>query len=345
MVSYRMIKSISYSLLVVIIFTAVHSCSVLGKQPPEWSSGMFSPDGKYYVYTFSVFFVNQYSKRGNATFRSGSSTSYLQIIDCKTGKKLLKEPLKSANLLTISNIENNHVWLVSYKISKFWAPALFTIDDLKMTFSAEDLMKINPSVPMKMKLINFYENPTGNSGGIFEAVDGRQYLINPETGKFIITTASTERIEKKDADCYQLSDRIEDIRLGTGTRKKLMKGKIESKEDFINPRFLTLDNTDQKMKAPLTIYKNNFFVLSNVFTSDNIEKQLSCIDKDSLKMKWSITIPQKENDGKNYNKERFFIEGDQMLVANTLNLCRIDLQSGRVIATYALFENKEDKKN
>ena len=102
------------------------SCSEIGTQPPVWKSGMFSPDGKYYVYTWTEMYITQYSKRGNSTFRSGSSTTYLQIIDCTNGQKLLSKPLKSAEMLTIADIENNHVWLVSYEISKRWAPACRT---------------------------------------------------------------------------------------------------------------------------------------------------------------------------------------------------------------------------
>ena len=345
MVFHQSIKSISSSLLAVIILIALNSCSAIGKQPPEWTSGMFSPDGKYYVYTWSEFFVNQYSKRGNATFRSGSSTSYLQIIDCNTGKKLLQEPFKSKNLLTISNIENNHVWLVSYNISKYWAPALFNIDRLQMTYSAEDIMKMNPSVPMKMHVIQFYKNNSGKPGGIFEAVDGRQYLINPETGKFSVITPSGERINEKDDDCYQITDRIEGINLGTGTRIKMIKGKVQSKDDFINPHFLAIDENELDRRASPTIYKNNFFVLSPVFTSDKREMQLSCIQHDNLDTKWIISLPQNENENNKYNKERFFLNGDQMLVANTSNVCKIDVQNGRIITSYVLFETKDDKKN
>ncbi len=321
------------------------SCSEIGTQPPVWKSGMFSPDGKYYVYTWTEMYITQYSKRGNSTFRSGSSTTYLQIIDCTNGQKLLSKPLKSAEMLTIADIENNHVWLVSYEISKRWAPALFDIDSLKMTFSAKDLISINPSIPMKMQVIGYYNNDSDKSGGLFEAADGRQYIIDPHTGKFLETTPSRERIDTKDENCYQTTNRIKDIRLGEGTRKKLMKGNLESKDDFINPEFLALIKNEDEMHATPTIYKNNFFVLSPSFTTDKKEMQLTIMDQDSLSSQWAIALPQNDNEDHTYNKERFFLQGDKFLVANTSNICVIDLQKGTIINTYPLFDIKEKSKN
>ncbi|MEO8117223.1 MAG: hypothetical protein ABI653_06190 [Bacteroidota bacterium] len=323
----------------------LNSCSEIGTQPPIWKSGMFSPDGKYYVYSWTEFFVNQYSKRGNATFRSGSSTTYLQIIDCMNGRKLLDKPLKSPEMLTIADIANNHVWLVSYEISKRWAPALFDIDSLKMTYSASDLMNINPAIPMKMQVIGFYNNDSGKPGGVFEAADGRQYLIDPHSGKFLETTASRERIDTKDENCYQTTNNIKDIRMGEGTRKKLMKGNLESKDDFISPEFLALVKNADEMHATPTIYSNNFFVLSPAFTTDKKEMQLTCLDKDSFTTQWSIALPQNENEDHTYNKERFFLQGDKLLVANTSNICVIDLLKSSISATYPLFDVKEKSKN
>ena len=73
--------------------------------------------------------------------------------------------------------------------------------------------------------------------------------------------------------------------------------------------------------------------------------QLSCIQHDNLDTKWIISLPQNENENNKYNKERFFLNGDQMLVANTSNVCKIDVQNGRIITSYVLFETKDDKKN
>lgn len=323
----------------------LNSCSEIGTQPPVWQSGMFSPDGKYYVYTWTEFFVNQYSKRGNATFRSGSSTTYLQIIDCTNGKKLLDKPLKSPEMLTIADIENNHVWLVSYEISKRWGPALFNLDSMRMTFSAKDLMNINPAIPMKMQVISFYNNNSGKTGGVFEAADGRQYLIDPQTGKFSETPASREMIYEKDENCYQTSNSIEDISMSGNTRRKLLKGKLESHDDFISPKFLALEKREEDMHDEPTIYKNNFFVLSPSFTTDKKEMQLTCLDKDNLTTQWAIALPQNENEDHTYDKERFFLRGDQMLVANTSGICVIDLQKGSITTTYTLFDIKEKSKD
>ncbi|MFZ1800184.1 MAG: hypothetical protein WAU24_10010 [Chitinophagaceae bacterium] len=334
-------KTIFYSLFAACVFFVLHGCSDMGKQPPVWESGMFSPDGKYYVYTWSEIFITQYSKRGNSTFSSGSSTSYLQIIDCATGRKLLEKPLESSEKLTIAEIEDNHVWLVSYEISKRWAPAMFDINSLKMAFSAKDLIQINPSIPMKMQTISFYNNTSGQPGAIFQAVDGRQYVINPQTGKFSFVAQSGERIDTKDETCYQATSSLKDIREVGGTRKKLAKENIESPDDFINPKFLSLEKNENNLHPDPTMYKNNFFVLSPAFTTDNKDMQLTCIDKDSLTTQWSIALPQDINDDKKYNNERFFMESDQLYVANTSNLFVIDLAKGIIKTSYPLFEIKE----
>jgi len=334
-------KTIFYSLVAAYAFFLLHSCSFMGKQPPVWESGMFSPDGKYYAYTWSEMFITQYSKRGNSTFRSGSSTSYFQIIDCATGRKLLDKPLESTEKLTIAEIENNHVWIVSYEISKRWAPALYDINSLKMTFSANDLIKINPAIPMKMQVIRFYKNNSGKPGAVFQAVDGRQYLIDPETGKFSVTAPSKESIDNKDETCYQTISSVKGIREDGGARKKLVKENLESQDDFINPKFLCLEKNEDDIHPEPTMYRNNFFVLSPAFTTDNKEMQLTGIDKVSLATQWSIALPQNENDDKKYNKERFFMNGAQLFVANTSTLFVIDLSKGSIKNSYQLFETKE----
>ncbi|MBS1729988.1 MAG: hypothetical protein JSS67_04335 [Bacteroidetes bacterium] len=318
-------------------------CSSIGTQPPQWHSGMFSPDGKYYVYTWEEFFVNQYSQRGGATFRAGSTTTYLQVMDCKSGKKILDKPIKSPEILTIVDIENNHVWLQSYEISKSWSPALFDLNTMKMAFSAKDLAAINPSVPMKMGVIRFFKNSPGKSGGFFEATDGRQYIIDPQTGKYQESAPSKQSIETKDQKCYQTNSSLKGFNLSTGTRKKISNKFQESSDDFISPKFLNLQKENENMRDSVTLYQNNFFVLSPSFTTDDKDMLLTCINKDSLNTIWSVALPQNENEDHSYDKERFFLQDKFLMVANTSGLIVIDLPKGSIHALYPFFDiNKKE---
>ena len=314
----------------------------LGEQPAQWGSGMFTPDGKYYVYTYNIRNVNQYSSRGGSSFSSGTNTSYLQVMDCITGKTLLKKPVKTNELLTIMDVDNKYVWLDTYKISDRRAAALYQIGDEKLKFSGDDIVKLNPSIPLEKKesRLNFYENTTGKEGVVVEAIDGRQYLINPESRKLSLSELSRKGIDAKDEDNMQVESRLANYDVSGETRKKLVtkdKPAIISNEDFINPRLLVQKESDLKGKALPILHKDNLFVLSSNFTTNDKNYQLAMMDSKSLKTIWMIDLPQEEQEMNNYKKERFFLKDSRLLVANATNFLTIDLEKGAILGNIPLF--------
>ena len=320
-------------------------CDFMGNQPPQWQSGMFTPDGKFYVYTYGQVFVTQYQKRGGSTFSSGILTSYLQVIDCASGKKMLEKPLKSKEMINIETIEGNQVALWSYKLGDSqYSPAVFDLGSLTMKFNAEDLKKLNPNIPMKN--VNLYfANTSTQPGIIFEADDGRKYIINPETGKISTIAGDFERVDMKSNDCYQTDSSVKGYSKTSGTRQKITKGTWKSAEaistdDFIDPDFLTLDKNSQTNEAELTFYNNNFFILSPISTSGKKQMQISMLDKSTLKTQWIIELPQNETERNNYNHERFSLQGNKLYVANSTNVIVIDLDKGILSAKYPLFQEK-----
>src|SRR5690606_7894266 len=102
---------------------------------------------------------------------------------------------------------------------------------------------------------------------------------------------------------FQVSDRISSRQFGTkeinGSRQSITtnNGKTISQDDFIEVSFLTLSKNKTAAAhsdASITYYKNNFFVLSPIASDNEVDMELSMLDKTSLKTIWKIQLPQKK---------------------------------------------------
>lgn len=346
----KKIKYFSRLIALFIVLSQFSGCGVMGEQAAKWESGMFSPDGKYYVYTYSNMFITQYSKKGGSTTRIGSITYYIQTIDCITGKKLLEKPLESKEQIKISNIIGDYAMFSSYDMDKrFSTPSIFDLKSKKMKFATDDIRKINPSIPLT-NVTQFFDNVSGTKEFIVEGDDGRKYAINPTSGKASIAIDEFTRLKNKFLSFYQEARSVKGYFLLGDTRKKIGKGKnwknpeILSDEDFISPKYLMIDKTNRTAEDKITIYDNHFFVLSNVSTNGDKEMQVSMIDDNTLKTKWSFILPQGHQEMNNYNKERFYLKDNQLFVANSTYLMNIDLDKGKIVKQTELFKiiNKEE---
>lgn len=311
-------------------------------QVPQWESGMFTPDGKYYAYTYNSLIINQPSKRGGlARFRPGSNNYYLQIIDCATGEKLLEKPFKSKELLVITDIKDNNIWLWTYNADDDnISPALFDLKSKKMAFGSKNIRKINPNVSLK-NAPTFYRNIETGNAGIIEGDDGRKYQINPNTGILSLADGKFDIVENKSGTCYQSKSSVDGYLTTLETRKKIFTGsrnniELESKIDFLNPEFLAWDKFAEK-PGTLQRYNNNFFIISS---SDRVEKkemQLTMMDPKLLEAKWTISLPQEEQKDKTYNKERFAIVGNKLFISNATNFISVDVDKGIIVLNHSLF--------
>ena len=120
--------------------------SGLGKQAVQWESGMFSPDGKYYVYTYKTQYVLNYDSRRGSQVRYDF---YLQVLDVITGEKLLDKAFESKEDIQIVGMSEQDILLWSYVIGKnTYSPAIFSLNTKAMKFSTKALRKLNPEVPI-----------------------------------------------------------------------------------------------------------------------------------------------------------------------------------------------------
>jgi len=203
--------------VITVMFTTVP-----GKKAPDWHSGDFSPNGRYYAYIYLVYTVTGYSRTGNVQFISGSSTYYLQIIDCETGGKLLKKPVKFKLEANILQVDDEYVWISTVDYNRNAGDILmFDLRSLEMKFGAGDLASLNPDISFPQ--YNRFFLPLGGDDGygpIFEATDGRKYRINPDSGRFSVVPGNDFRqLGAGDDDCRQLLDfGNENIRLSGSPR-------------------------------------------------------------------------------------------------------------------------------
>lgn len=333
------IKNIIFSLIALLSVLFLHSC----QQAPHWESGMFSEDGKYYAYTYSVVTITSKQTRGGASSSQGSIKNYLQVINLATGKTMLQEPYRSKGMLWLRDIENDLIWLYNLNISDGVAtPVLYDIPAQKVRFNAEDLIEINPAIFAK-SISRFYKDTVGGTVYV-EAADGRKYRIDPATGKASVATGNFVPIQDKNYYSYQTKSSMDGYSTIGDTRQSIIKtgrgnSGVKSNDDFINPQFLVINKWELTDDRPATEYNQAFFIISNNSTTDAREKQLTLLDKNTLQTKWSTALPQEEQ-SMNYEKERFLLKGNQLYVANATNLLVIDADKGNIVQNYSLFKPK-----
>ena len=311
---------------------------LIGLQPADWKSGCFSPDGKYYVYTYSIMNIQHYSSKQGSL---GSIKYYLQVLNSATGDAVLKAPLELDRSAKIIDIQNDQVWLSIYDLKQGWTlPALYITGENKLKYTAEDIAKLNPSFDLlKSKTsIRSLVNPTGRPGILVEAPDGRPYLIDPHTARFelIQISAPSKLLDLKSDQDVDLQLSIQGFDKQGGTRKKILKKMrppVYSNQDYIDPYFLTTPGNENKLYC----FQPYFFILSSKLTTGEQARQLSMLDTTSLQQIWTLDLPQGEQSDHIYRCERFYIRSNQMFIANKTHLHLIDLSSGKIIQSTPLF--------
>lgn len=338
---------LSLSLISLIVFFS--SCSELGRQTPVWEAGGFTPNGKYYVYVYSIYNVTSYSSSGGATYRGGSTENYFEVIDCSTGRKILDGSLDFDERIDIVDMSNDYVWLrVHDPYKSEYSLAIFDLAAGKLAFTAKEIRKLNPDIPFGQGRV--YQRAKGQEYAIYEAEDGRQYEVNPKSGKLSLVQhpASPLAINLESALAYDdgffqgdhSMPGIKTLREG-GSRERLMlesDSSVRSKLDFLDPSFLAY-STRSFGRDPVSLrYKNSFFVLSYTVRSDARDMLLSRLDSQSLESYWTVTLPEKENDelSSYSNKARVFLAKKTLLLANQSYLMSIDLETGKINASQEL---------
>lgn len=319
---------------------ALSGCGIGSKQN-EWESGMFSSDGRYYAYTYDETTVLGTTSTGRSG--SGFLKHYFQIIDLSSGEKLLEKPYRTKGMSDLQEIEGNYIWLNDHNLSNNMVlPVLFDLQSRKMKFDAEELQKTNPGILAKS--IGLFYKSMKKGTVCVEAADGRKYRIDPTTGKATLSTGDFEPIKNKSEHCYQTEGSPDGYRMTGDTRQKITKTEgeknLSSQDDFINPQFLAIDKKELTDNSTVTYYNDCFFILSDNATDSKKDRQLTMLNKNTLQTKWSIALPQNQQNT-NYDNERFFLKGNQLCVANSTHLLVIDADKGTLTKTIKLLTSKK----
>ncbi len=313
---------------------------------PVFSSGTFSEDGKYFAYTYQEE-VNKPDVDGSITMRGFSYPSYFQIIETQTGKKLLSKPFetKKSNQLYVICLKDNAIWLM--KNDGKHQLALFDIHKNDFKFQFGELEQLNPNISW-INNYSFFYNTSSQPGLILEAHDKRYYCIDPTTGKASIIQGQFPRIDYNRPNNLQVSsnnsDNIFQTKKINGNRQNIIldKGKISSEDDFIEAKFLMLDKgkTDDYYKEKITFYNNFFFVLSPTSSDEKEKTELAMLDKNTLKTKWKINLPQNalKTFIPKYNNERFFLKDNLLFISNNDYFMSLDVNTGKITQQISLFK-------
>lgn len=316
---------------------------------PVFKTGVFSEDGKYFAYTYQPE-VEMPDVDASITIRGMAFPTYFQVMETATGRKLTDGQNKTdkGDQMYVIWTEGDGVWLMRSVYHKGNQLALYDLKANKFRFDFGELEKLNPNVDWK-STNRFFINTSGKKGLLLEANDKRNYCVDPVTGKAEVVSGKFEMVAYTFADDFHVSDRISsrqfDTREINGSRQSITtnNGKIISQDDFIEVNFLTLSKNKTApahSDAPITYYKNNFFVRSPIASDNDVDIELSMLDKTSLKTIWKIQLPQKKLKTMipNYGFERFFIKGNQMLISNNDYLMTIDLSNGKIVKQESLYQ-------
>lgn len=329
------------------VFLGLVGCGVLGKQAPEWESGTFTPDGKYYVYTYSTTTITRYSRQGAVTRQQGIIRYYLQAIDCTTGEDLYEKPRRIEDgHPCIMAAAGDDVWLFVQSLGgEASGPALFSLGEGRLKLGPAELEKVNPGIPIR-EAHSFYRVPGGQRGVAIDAGDGRRYAIDARTGKFNLVPEAGERIERKDMDRRMVQCRsvtfMDGFSTTSGTRVRITHkaAGLTSTDDFIEPEFVALpEDTGAVRDASLMIYDGGIVMVSQMATGHSSrEAQVALLDGTDLHTRWAVVPPQGEYWMGLYDMERFSLQGNHLHVANRTHLITIDADNGAVLQSRPLWE-------
>ncbi len=319
-----------FALFPLVVVLLMSTCSEIGKQPAELWSARFTEDGRRLVYTYDVFTVYQYSKKGGSIQRSGSRKGYMNVRDAATGRLLLAEPYQSSNTLKVAAVIGDLCALSGYNIKK--SRHELSIVDLttgKERFGPEELSRINGG--LRFDPNTYYENLTLTPGFVFAAEDARTYLIDPQTGNAVPVEAA-KKISIYSGERNPTSGRPFNAGVGfTGQhRKKLEMNGLASKVDFIDPSFAAelKNNTDERDPV---IYQGNPIIISRSTTENDFSWVITMLDAKGLELLWTASVIQVPGVAPFYNTEPLFrLNGEDLLVQTSTQLSQFDAATGKL---------------
>ena len=312
------------------------ACSHIGRQVPTVFQGKFSPSGKYYAYIYQSVFIFSYQRTGGRSVSNGSLTYYLQVVDSSTGQKLLAKPLKprafDCTYPQLGAVSEAHVLIAcSNSKGQAQAPFVFSIATQQVTLTGKAIAERNPALG-GVHGTDFYRSREQLSAFIMEASDGRKYQLNPDSGTAQPVTGDFERLDIDDPLRGELPKSLREA--GDGRRYIEVAARGQSRrstEDFLRPKYLMLGHDTEDHFSPATQVDGGFLVLSNTVKDSGQHKLLSLVDAATLATRWSTPLPQQRGDWANgFDNEQFVQQGNQLLVANSSQLLRMDLLTGQI---------------
>lgn len=315
---------------------------------PVFKSGTFSNDGHYFAYTYQPE-VEKPDVKGSVTMRGFAYPAYFRVMETATGK-IVNKPYEADkhDQMYVVCTEGNWVWLMKKLEGQETQIALYDLITNQFKYDFGELEKLNPNVNWK-STYSFYSNNSEQKGLILEANDKRYYRIDPNSGKTETVQGKFELLTYIFANDFQVSDKNGDRDYSkkevNGSRQSITtnNGKTVSQDDFIEVHYLTLTKSKLSLgrDAPITYFKNNFFVLSPLTSDNEKDMELAMLDKTTLKTVWKIQLPQKELKTfiPNYGFERFIIKGNQLFATNNDYLMIIDLNKGKIVKQFNLLTN------
>lgn len=323
------------------------ACSQMGRQQPAVFGGKFSAGGKYYAYIYQSVFIFSYQRTGGRTISNGTSTHYLQLVDAETGRKLLAKPLKPIDFdcrhPDVGDVSNTHVLVAcSDDAGKPQAPMVFSIAAQTVSFTSRAIRERNPGLPVDaVHVYDFYRSDEDPGAFFVEGKDGRKYRLDPQTGAAQVAAGKFWRPDADDQLDGQLTQGLSEAGDGRRYIKQGQWAELQrSQEDFLAPKYLHLDRGDHESFAPATLHDGGILVLSRTEKDSGQHKRLTLVDAATLTSRWSTALPQDHGDWANdFDNERFVLQGDQLLVANSSQLLRIDLATGKIVRNTSLLES------
>ena len=215
-------------------------------ESPEFRDITLSQDSSKVIFQFTRFTITRQGDYGTA----GYNTSYLDVYDVKTGKKLTEDPFEPDGYIDLKGASKSTILTSSYdRETKSHVYSLYDLSSGDLIIGGEDLKTKNKGIEFKSNLEKV-SSPHQKSGYLLDGDDGRSYFMDDQGN----ATPLNNKLLKQNPGNFELrsslySDSLE-IKFSYGNRVHLMVERRIKKDTII-----TLER--ETLEFPTGIYFGN----------------------------------------------------------------------------------------
>lgn len=251
-------------------------------ESPEFRDITLSQDSSKVIFQFTRFTITKQSAYGTA----GYNTSYLDVYDVNTGKKLTEDPFEPDGVIDLKGASKSTILTSSYdRETKSHVYSLYDLSSGDLIIGGEDLKAKNKGLEFKSNLEKV-SSPHQKSGYLLDGDDGRRYFMDDQGN----ATPLNNKLLKQNPGNFELpnsfrSDSLE-IKFSYGNRVNLMVERRIKKDTLVKletlefPKGIYFGNNMPKGKKKVKHYARQLIITKLDSSSiDFLDPRIVCYDE------------------------------------------------------------------